>query len=111
MRSSRYHPLQLLHAVSELPARLMAARHMENADNPPLPASEILGVGKSSETQLKHLRLLALGGRYWSDDEREGVTLIFVEPDLQAMMVMERQWSAVDSSGDTLSSVALLVIR
>ena len=102
-RSSRYHPLQLLHAVSELPARLMAARHMENADNPPLPASEILGVGKSSETQLKHLRLLALGGRYWSDDEREGVTLIFVEPDLQAMMVMERQWSAVDSSGDTLS--------
>lgn len=102
-RSSRYHPLQLLHAVNELSARLVAARYMDSLDCPQLPASEILGIGKSGDTQLKHLRLLSLGGRYWSDDTTEGVSLIFVDPAQQVLMVMEQQWPVVDVSGNTLA--------
>ena len=95
-RSSRYHPVDFLQRVSGLSARLAAARRMDlqaqQQTLPRLPAAEIVGLGVKGEIQMEHLKLVSLGGRYWADEQQEGVKLIFTDPDSQALMVIERQW-------------------
>ncbi|WP_411705718.1 SWIM zinc finger family protein [Edaphovirga cremea] len=95
-RSSRYHPVDFLKRISGLSARLVAARCMDQQAQqqtlPRLPAAEILGLGVKGETQLEHLKLVSLGARYWADEQQEGVSLIYTDPDSQSLMVIERQW-------------------
>lgn len=95
-RSSRYHPVDFLQRLSGLPARLVAAKCMDQQAQqqalPRLPAAEIVGLGVKGEIQLEHLKLVSLGARYWADEQQEGVKLIFTDPDSQALMVIERQW-------------------
>lgn len=95
-RSSRFSPSQLLQFVTALPARLDAARYADSLslkeELPPLPASQILGVGVKGEVGLEHLKLISLGAKYWSDDEQQGVSIAYADPASMAIMVLERQW-------------------
>ncbi len=98
-RSSRFDPRRLLHVMAELWARLRAAAHADSAAGPPpLPASQILGVGVKGEVALDHLRLVSLGAELWSDESGEGASVMFADPDTQAVTVLERQWSRADDA-------------
>lgn len=98
-RSSRFDPRRLLHVMAELWARLRAAAHADSvAGPPPLPASQILGVGVKGEVALDHLRLVSLGAELWSDESGEGASVMFADPDTQAVTVLERQWSRADDA-------------
>ncbi|TCW79745.1 hypothetical protein C5O80_29775 [Burkholderia sp. SRS-46] len=93
-RSSRFEPLRLLRVLAELWARLRAAAHAERADGrPAMPASQILGVGVKGEVELDHLRLVSLGAELWADDDAEGASVLFADPDTQAVTVLERRWT------------------
>lgn len=93
-RSSRFEPLRLLRVLAELWARLRAAAHAERADGrPAMPASQILGVGVKGEVELDHLRLVSLGAELWADDDAEGASVLFADPDTQAVTVLERSWT------------------
>lgn len=95
-RSSRYHPVDFLQRLCGLSARLVSARYMDQQAQqqvlPLLPAAEIVGLGVKGETQLEHLKLVSLGARYWADEQHEGTSLIYTDPDSLALMVIERQW-------------------
>ncbi|WP_431511800.1 SWIM zinc finger family protein [Variovorax sp. DAIF25] len=98
-RSSCFDPRRLLHVMAELWARLRAAAHADSAAGPPpLPASQILGVGVKGEVALDHLRLVSLGAELWSDESGEGASVMFADPDTQAVTVLERQWSRADDA-------------
>lgn len=95
-RSSRYHPVDFLKRISGLSARLAAARCMDQQAQqqtlPRLPAADILGLGVNGETPLEQVKLVSLGADYWADERQEGVSLIYIDPDSLALMVIERHW-------------------
>ncbi|SEF21274.1 SWIM zinc finger family protein [Variovorax sp. NFACC27] len=97
-RSSRFEPLRLLRVLTELWARLQAAAHAGRPQQPgsaraALPASQILGIGVKGEVALDHLRLVSLGAELWSDENAEGASILFADPDTQNVTVLERHWS------------------
>ncbi|WP_038209381.1 SWIM zinc finger family protein [Xenophilus azovorans] len=95
-RSSRFDAQRLLAVMAELWARLRAAGHAEARAHqgalPALHASQILGVGVKGEVALDHLRLVSLGAALWSQEDAEGASVLFADPDTQAVTVLERHW-------------------
>jgi len=99
-RSSRFDPVRLLSVLADLWARLEAARHAgQPGHRPALPASQILGIGVKGEVALDHLRLVSLGAELWADDAFEGASVLFADPDTQAVTVLQRQWPRVVAAG------------
>lgn len=103
-RSSQFHPEQLLSALTSLHARVQAARQARaqsaQGTPPAVPNGEILGLGVPGETELGHLRLVALGAEFWLASEEEGANLLFVDPDTQTVLVLARRWKR---EGDAVS--------
>ncbi len=95
-RSSGADPARLLHLLTTLVARLLAARSasIEGA-LPAIPARQILGIGVKGEVALDHLRLVPLGSSCWSDDSADGVRMIWADPDTQAVTVLEKRWPSM----------------
>ena len=95
-RVSSFDPVRLLHALAELPGRLLAARQAERlvaaGGSAALPANLILGVGIRGEVSLDHLRLVSLGAECWQGDGTQGVRITFADPDAQQVMVLDRSW-------------------
>ena len=98
-RSSRFDPQRLVAVMAELQARLCAARAAAEQPAPPVPASQILGVGVRGEVALEHLKLVSLGLQCWSDERQDGARVLFADPDTLAVTVLERSW--VRGEGDT----------
>lgn len=101
-RSSRFDPAHLLALVAELDARLAAARYADAtaaaAGTVALPAGEILGIGVKGEVALDHLRLVSLGVACWTDATHEGARVLFADPDVQTVTVLERRWPRADGT-------------
>ncbi len=55
-------------------------------------------MGVKGEVALDHLRLVSLGAELWSDESGEGASVMFADPDTQAVTVLERQWSRADDA-------------
>lgn len=97
-RSSRFDAQRLLSVVTELWARLHAAHHAQDssrnldAERPPIPASQILGLGVKGEIELDHLKLVSLGAVLWSDETHEGADVLLADPDTQTVSVLAREW-------------------
>ncbi|SET20958.1 SWIM zinc finger family protein [Thorsellia anophelis] len=111
-RSTRYHPLIFLESITNLTARVLAAKQMANMASqsllPKVPASDILGLGIKGEVKLSHTKLISLGTKLWSDEQHEGVKLLFIDPDTHAVLNLIKQWPKIedDESGykNTLST-------
>lgn len=95
-RDSRYSPQALLRAWSHCQARWMAAHHaLENEKQrrpTPLPSRHILGIGIPGEETLAKLRLVSLGAQLWQNDQAQGASIHFADPDTQSLMVLEHVW-------------------
>lgn len=109
-RSSGADPARLLHLLTTLVARVLAARAASaEGARPAIPARQILGVGIKGEVALDHLRLVPLGSNCWSDDSDEGVRMIWADPDTQAVTVLEKRWPLAPAA--TPGSAAGAAIR
>ncbi|WP_137937953.1 SWIM zinc finger family protein [Chitinivorax sp. B] len=99
-RSSRVDGDLILNQLSQLLARLAAAQHADQltwqGQLPPIPASQILGIGIKGQVALDHLRLVSLGALCWADNQHEGAQLVFVDPDTLAITVLARSWPKMD---------------
>jgi hypothetical protein len=91
-RSNRYDIDDLLLASAQFGMRLQGAAHAEATPGTRMPASQILGLGQQGEVALDLLRLISLGMTCWRDDQSEGASIIFADPDTQAACVLERAW-------------------
>lgn len=106
-RSSRFDPQRLLLVVTELWARLRAAKHVQaqRHDGVPaeaaqalLPASQVLGLGIKGEVELDHLKLVSLGAVLWSDEVCDGADVLLADPDTQTVSVLAREWPRAEGA-------------
>ena len=111
-RSARFDARRMLGVVAELWARPCAAGHVEaqaqQGARPVRLASQILGTGVKGEVALDHLRLVSLGAALWSDEQAEGASVLFADPDTQSVTVLERRWprAADAAAGGTPAALA-----
>ncbi|MFZ6658767.1 SWIM zinc finger family protein [Undibacterium sp. TJN19] len=110
-RSNRFDIQDLSDAIAQLWARLQAARHADTNMNAFLPASQVLGIGQKGEVALDLLRLVSLGAQFWRDDISEGVSLVFADPDTQAVSVLERAWPLAKDAKEASADISSLLQR
>lgn len=110
-RSNRFDALDLIDAMARLWARVQAAKHADTTPGARLPASQILGVGQAGEVALDLLRLISLGAQFWRDDVNQGASVVFADPDTQAVSVLERCWPREGNGDDAGGADAILKRR
>ena len=99
-RSNRFGMADLVDASAGLHARLQGAAHADATPGARMPASQILGIGQQGEVALDLLRLVSLGVTCWRDDAGVGASIVFADPDTQAVCTLERTWPRGDDAQD-----------
>lgn len=96
-RSTRYDAVKMLGLITNLCARIQAAKYMDNntTNNKMLIASstQILGVGIKGEVAISYVKLIPLGAQYWINDKIERIELIYIDPTTETIMMIEREWN------------------
>src|SRR6218665_3893668 len=87
-RSARYAPTRLAAVVTELFARMRAARAEAT-----VPPRAVLGMDAAPETKLDYVRLVSLGARLFADGRERRVEVVLADPDAVGLLVVRRAFT------------------
>ncbi|ATB30725.1 hypothetical protein [Melittangium boletus] len=87
-RSARYVPTRLASVVTELFARMRAARIQAT-----VPPRAVLGMDEAPETKLDYVRLVSLGARLFADGRERRVEVILADPAAVGLLVVRRAFT------------------
>jgi hypothetical protein len=87
-RGTRYTPSRLAATLTEVFARVRAARGASA-----LPPRAVLGMDEAPETKLDHLRLVSLGARLFADGRERRAEVMLADPAAAGLLVLRRAFT------------------